>query len=75
MTGPATNITTISVCWKILGKKSTLIYLLTIIISSISAGLFLDYITPQLSIAESAYQINHLIGRNIHILCGIILIN
>ena len=74
MSGPATNITTISVCWKILGKKSTLIYLLTIIVSSISAGLFLDYITPQLVLENSSYQVTHLIGRELHILCGIILV-
>jgi len=74
MSGPATNITTISVCWKILGKKSTLIYLATIIISSISAGLFLDYITPQLVIENSNYQVTHFIGREMHILCGIILV-
>lgn len=74
MSGPATNITTISVCWKILGKRSTLIYLLTIILSSISAGLFLDYITPQLVIENSSYQVNHLIGRNVQIISGLVLI-
>ena len=74
MTGPATNITTISVCWKILGKKSTLIYLLTIIISAISAGLFLDYLIPQLNIEQSNFQIDHLIGKNIHKLCAYLLI-
>jgi len=74
MSGPATNITTISVCWKILGKKSTIIYLSTIIISSISAGLFLDYIVPQLNIQNSSYQVSHLIGKNMHILCGCILV-
>jgi len=74
MSGPATNITTISVCWKILGKKSTIIYLLTIILSSITAGLLLDYVIPQLNIQNSSYQVSHLIGRNMHILCGCLLV-
>ncbi|MDX1809270.1 MAG: SO_0444 family Cu/Zn efflux transporter [Sulfurospirillaceae bacterium] len=42
--GPATNIVTMGVVKKILGKKSLYIYLLSIVIGSIVFGLGLDYI-------------------------------
>ena len=71
MTGPATNITTISVCWKILGKKSTLIYLFTIIISSITAGLILDWTLPSLSLNQATAGVNHLLSSNMYTLFGI----
>ena len=44
MAGPATNITTITVTLKILGKRSTTIYLSTIIVISLISGYFLDLI-------------------------------
>ena len=73
MTGPATNITTISVCWKILGKKSTLIYLFTIIISSITAGLLLDWALPNLKLISSSSGVNHLLSGGMYDLCGFVL--
>ena len=74
MSGPATNITTISVCWKILGKKSTLIYLFTIMGSSILAGLFLDIVYPNYQINISDYQVNHFITNELHLFSGIFLV-
>ena len=44
MAGPATNITTITVTLKILGKRSTVIYLSTIILISLISGYVLDLI-------------------------------
>ena len=44
MAGPATNITTIAVTLKTLGKRSTFIYLMTIIISALISGYLLDFI-------------------------------
>ncbi len=40
--GPATNAATISVTWKVLGRRTALIYLGTVIITAMSAGLALD---------------------------------
>jgi len=73
MTGPATNITTISVCWKILGKKSTLIYLFTIVVSSIGAGLLLDWSLPNLKLVSSGNEVSHLLSSRMYDLCGIAL--
>jgi len=44
MTGPATNAATITTIWKILGKKSTIIYLTTVAVTALASGLTLDYI-------------------------------
>ncbi len=44
MTGPATNAATISTVWKIMGKRTALIYLATVMVSALGAGILLDYI-------------------------------
>jgi len=46
MAGPATNIATITVLWQTLGKKTTLIYLASIIIGALSFGIVIDYLFP-----------------------------
>lgn len=42
MTGPATNAATISTIWKVLGKKTASIYLATVAICSLIAGVILN---------------------------------
>ena len=42
MTGPATNAATISTIWKVLGKKTASIYLATVAICSLIAGVMLN---------------------------------
>lgn len=44
MTGPATNAATITTIWKVLGRKTALIYLATVAGSAMLAGFLLDYI-------------------------------
>jgi copper chaperone CopZ len=44
MTGPATNAAAISTIWKIMGRRTALIYLLTVAAAALAAGLFLDHI-------------------------------
>ncbi|MDD4609478.1 MAG: permease [Bacteroidaceae bacterium] len=46
MAGPATNIASILVIGKVLGKKTLAIYLATIVISAIGWGLFIDAFLP-----------------------------
>jgi len=43
MTGPATNAATITTIWKIMGKRTLIIYLLTIIFTAFLSGTILDY--------------------------------
>lgn len=53
MSGPATNIATISVAIKQLGKRSTGIYLGSIIFCSILAGFMFDLIFPGLNVERA----------------------
>jgi uncharacterized membrane protein YraQ (UPF0718 family) len=43
MTGPATNAATIATLWKVLGRRTTLIYLAVVAATALGAGLLLDY--------------------------------
>ncbi len=42
--GPATNAATIAVTWKLLGKKTAVIYLLTVAVTAVMAGLGFDFL-------------------------------
>lgn len=42
MTGPATNAATIATIWKVMGKRTTAIYLATMIVTAFAGGLMLD---------------------------------
>ena len=53
MSGPATNIATISVALKQLGRKSTLIYIFSIVVCSIISGLLFDLMFPGLKLEEA----------------------
>jgi uncharacterized membrane protein YraQ (UPF0718 family) len=44
ITGPATNAATMSVTWKLLGRKTTVIYLLVVAASALAGGYMLDAI-------------------------------
>jgi uncharacterized protein len=44
ISGPATNAATIATTWKLMGRRTSLLYLLTIAISAIGCGLLLDWI-------------------------------
>lgn len=42
MTGPATNAASLVIIWKILGRRTAIIYILTVAVCALSAGLILD---------------------------------
>lgn len=46
MAGPATNIATFTVLWNSIGKRSTMIYLASIIIGALFFGIIIDYLLP-----------------------------
>jgi uncharacterized membrane protein YraQ (UPF0718 family)/copper chaperone CopZ len=43
MTGPATNAAAIVTLWKVLGRRTTLVYLGTVVVCALGSGLLLDY--------------------------------
>ena len=47
MAGPATNMATLTVLWRSLGKRTTLVYLISIVVGAMGFGLMLDYAFPQ----------------------------
>lgn len=49
--GPASNAATITTVWKLLGPRSVFLYLLTIAISAVGAGLLLDWLMPAMQLA------------------------
>ena len=44
MTGPATNAATITTVWKVMGRRTALIYLAVVMVSALAAGLTMDYL-------------------------------
>lgn len=73
MVGPATNITTMSVIYKILGKKNLAIYLFSITFCALMAGLILDFIiTDQMILSD--YNASHIITSNMQVICSIVLV-
>jgi len=58
MAGPATNITTIAVSLKILGKRSTLIYLGSIVMCALIGGAILDFIAPKMNVFATDYHVH-----------------
>ena len=74
MTGPATNVTTMSVIYKVLGRKNLLIYLMSIAFCAVSAGLFLDYIYSPDELIISNLDASHLITGNMKFIFSIFLI-
>jgi len=54
LAGPATNATSLTVLWGILGKRTTLIYLATISLSTVLFGLALDQVYTSLGLSAQA---------------------
>ena len=47
MTGPATNAATITTIWKVLGRRTAVIYLGTIVVGAVVSGLLLDTVITE----------------------------
>lgn len=45
--GPATNAATITTTWKILGRKSALVFMFSVAFSAVASGMLLDWLAPQ----------------------------
>jgi len=81
MAGPATNIATLTVLWKSIGKKSTLIYLSTIVLGALAFGYIIDAFLPAswFSMAEHVHAHNHILpewlGMASAIVLGALIIN
>lgn len=57
--GPATNAATVATVWKVLGKKSALIYLATVAVGGVVAGLTYDYISSWVPLSHLGLTHRH----------------
>lgn len=76
MAGPATNIATLTVLYKTIGKKATLVYLSTIVGGALLFGFLIDAFLPMqwFSIAEHVHAHNHLIPEWLGVASAVLLI-
>ena len=51
ISGPASNAATLTTVWKLFGRRTTLLYLVAIVISAIGGGLLLDWLMAALHAA------------------------
>ena len=56
--GPATNITNLTTIWKIIGRKTTIVLIVTICLCAVISGLIMDYFINSLSIPEKIHNHN-----------------
>lgn len=48
ITGPATNAAAFTTIWKVLGRRTAIVYLFTVVVTALGAGLLLDMMFPGL---------------------------
>ena len=51
MTGPATNAAALATIWKVMGSRTAIVYLLTVVLCALGSGLLLDLIFPELTVS------------------------
>jgi hypothetical protein len=73
ITGPATNAATISVMWKLLGRRTAIIYLLTVVISALIAGWLLDKVGVSLPMSSLGHAHDQTMGVMNHISAAVLI--
>jgi len=63
--GPATNAATIAMVWKVLGQRTTIIYLTTVAIGAMASGAVLDIIYGHFEMVD-VFRQNHLHAMGLH---------
>jgi len=74
MTGPATNAATLAIIWKVLGKKTVVIYLLTLAVCALTCGLLLDYFFQVVGLPVYHYVGHAMIPGLVNNVSGVILL-
>jgi hypothetical protein len=73
MTGPATNAATIAMVWKVMGRRTALIYLLTVAGSAMAAGLTMDYVFRVQGIS-AAHAMHWMLPAPVKWACAVVLL-
>ncbi len=58
VTGPATNAATIATVWKVMGRRATGLYLLTMSVSALGGGLLLDQFVTVADVQHHAHEMH-----------------
>ena len=75
MTGPATNAATLAIIWNVLGKKTAVIYLLSVAACALAFGLLWDYVFPAAGLPRPYHHGGHaMIPGFVNIAGGVILL-
>lgn len=73
MTGPATNAATIATIWKVMGRRTTIVYLAVILVGALAGGLLLDWLVTDEEII-GASRLPWMLPPIVKHLCAVILL-
>ena len=75
VTGPATNAATLAVVWRVLGKRTAVIYLATVAASAVAGGLILDQLVTAKNIqAGASHTMGWMLPGLVKTICAIALL-
>ncbi|MFH1477951.1 MAG: SO_0444 family Cu/Zn efflux transporter [Verrucomicrobiota bacterium] len=74
MTGPATNAATLAIIWNVLGKKTAVIYLLSVAVCAIAFGLLVDYVFRAAGLAGHHHNGHAMLPEFVNTASGVILL-
>ena len=75
VTGPATNAATLAVVWRVLGRRTALIYLATVAAGAVAGGLILDQLVTAEAIRARAEQgMRWMMPEPVKLVCAIALL-
>ncbi|MFW6162868.1 MAG: permease [Planctomycetota bacterium] len=73
MTGPATNAATLTTVWKVMGRRTAIVYLSSVAVSALALGALLNVIYVQTG-AEPAPHAHGLIPHAVKVACAVLLL-
>jgi hypothetical protein len=73
ISGPATNAAALSTMWKMIGRRSTLIYLGTLFVCALGAGLLFDALPFAAETVEAAH-LHTETGGGFKLVCTVVLL-
>jgi hypothetical protein len=73
MTGPSTNAATIATIWRTMGRRTAVIYLLSVAITSLAAGLIVDAV-PAIKIGAESFHAHAAGGSAFHTIAAFLLL-
>jgi uncharacterized membrane protein YraQ (UPF0718 family)/copper chaperone CopZ len=76
MTGPATNAAALAMVWKVMGKRTTVLFLVVTALSALVSGLVLDYIWSQGTLLgmPANTEVHEMMSSSVKTLSAIVLI-